>query len=118
MNTKTTCKFLLAVAVIAMASLGIGAQQIIWSANDENPADLVKDKGVLRTSFPHEFKLFKLDVEPLRQQLFSIKDIKSRHSAVVSLPNADGEMEWFEIWEASNFEPRLQKRFPEIRAFS
>ncbi len=40
------------------------------------------------------------------------------HSAIVSLPNADGAMEQFEIFEASNFEPALQARFPEIRAFS
>ena len=34
------------------------------------------------------------------------------------LPNADGQIEQFEVFEASNFEPALQAQFPEIRAFS
>ena len=34
------------------------------------------------------------------------------------MPNADGEMEDFEMYEASNFEADLQAQFPEIRAYS
>ena len=34
------------------------------------------------------------------------------------MPNAEGEIEQFQVFEASNFEPDLQARFPEIRAFS
>ena len=37
---------------------------------------------------------------------------------MISIPNAGGELEQFEVFEASNFEPDLQARFPEIRAFS
>ena len=33
-------------------------------------------------------------------------------------PNADGGIEEFEVYEASNFEPDLQAQFPEIRAYS
>ena len=42
----------------------------------------------------------------------------SRHSTVITLPNADGGLEQFEVFEASNFDPALQARFPEIRAYS
>src|SRR5205085_3002307 len=42
----------------------------------------------------------------------------SGHSTIISLPNAEGQIEQFEVFEASNFEPALQERFPEIRAFS
>jgi hypothetical protein len=37
---------------------------------------------------------------------------------VISLPNANGDLEQFEVYEASNFEPELQAKFPEIRAYS
>src|SRR5204863_3431064 len=37
---------------------------------------------------------------------------------VIYLPNAEGNYEQFEVFEASNFEPALQAQFPEIRAFS
>jgi hypothetical protein len=94
------------------------AQQDYWtSRSDAN--GITKDKAVMRVSFPREFKLFTLNIEPLRQQLFSIVGENARgNSAIVSLPNADGNMEQFEVFEASNFEPALQARFPEIRAYS
>ena len=72
-----------------------------------------------RQSFPTEFKLFNLNIEPLRQQLFSIVDSNvPPRSTVIVLPNADGQYEQFEVFEASNFEPDLQAQFPEIRAYS
>src|SRR5262249_48529689 len=78
-----------------------------------------KDKAVARLSFPTKFRLFNLNVELLRQQLFSIVDSGvSQRSTVIFLPNADGGYEQFEVFEASNFEPGLQARFPEIRAYS
>ena len=36
---------------------------------------------------------------------------------MISLPNADGRIEQFELFEASNFEPELQAKYPQIRSF-
>ncbi|MBK8465463.1 MAG: peptidase [Chloracidobacterium sp.] len=115
---KTTCKFLLAILMIAGVSFKVSAQQLVWTANDEDTINIVKDKAVARASFPVDFKLFNLNIEPLRQQLFSVIDGRSQQSAIISLPNADGQIEMFEVFEASNFEADLQAKFPEIRAFS
>ena len=79
---------------------------------------MAKDKAVSRQSFPKEFKLFDLDLASLRSTLLSVADNASRHTAVISLPNAQGAIEDFEVVEASNFEPALQARYPQIRAFS
>jgi hypothetical protein len=80
---------------------------------------IITDKSVARLSFPTEYKLFNLNTDELRQQLFSVVDNQaSRHSTIISLPNTDGNIEQFEVFEASNFESALQARFPEIRAFS
>ena len=90
-----------------------------WSTLETAKTNILKDKSVERLSFPKEFKLFGLDITPLRQQLFSIVDNKSNnHSTIISLPNADGGIEEFEVYEASNFESDLQAQFPEIRAYS
>ena len=90
-----------------------------WSASTESRNNIVKHKAVARLSFPKEFKLYNLNAEALRQELFTVVDNNaSRHSTVISLPNVDGNLEQFEVYEASNFEPDLQARFPEIRAFS
>ena len=89
-----------------------------WSAHTD-VARVNTDKAVARTSFPKQFKLFNLDADPFRQELFSVAGkTASKHSMVISLPNADGKIEQFEVFEASNFDPQLQARFPEIRAFS
>ena len=76
------------------------------------------DKSVSRLTFPKEFKLFDLNLVTLRQALFTVVDNSLRHSTIISLPNVEGQEEQFEVVEASNFEPALQARFPEIRAFS
>jgi hypothetical protein len=90
-----------------------------WTPNNENQNIIVKDKAVFRASYPKEFKLFNLDVPAFRQTLLSVTGNNSlKKSTIISLPNADGGIEEFEVVEASNFEPALQDQFPEIRAFS
>ena len=94
------------------------AQKNAWTLHT-NVGKINTDKTVARQSFPANFKLFKLNIAPFKQELFTVAGKQaSRHSAVISLPNADGGIEQFEVVEASNFEPALQARFPEIRAFS
>jgi hypothetical protein len=79
---------------------------------------ITTDKAIARLAFPTDFKLFDLNFTPLRNEIFKTVGNASTHSTIISLPNADGQMEQFEITEASNFEPALQAQFPEIRAFS
>ena len=88
-----------------------------WSSHTD-AGRITTDKAVARVSFPAAFKLFNVNINPLKQELFTVVGNASRHSTVISLPNADGQIEQFEVFEASNFEPALQARFPEIRAFS
>ncbi|HMU46316.1 MAG TPA: zinc-dependent metalloprotease family protein [Chitinophagaceae bacterium] len=111
-------KILLAILIVSSSSLTVSAQQGYWSSRSDK-SGITTDKAVARLSFPKEFKLFDLNAEPLRQQLFSIVGNQARsRSTIISLPNVDGKMEQFEIFESSNFEPALQARFPEIRAYS
>ena len=105
--------------IVVFCNLGLIAQtKNIWKAHKLNDENIIVYKGALRASFPKQFLLFDLDITPLRQALFSIVDNAATKKTTVSLPNADGQIEAFEVNEASNFEPDLQARFPEIRAFS
>ena len=91
----------------------------VWSPNTESRSAISKDKAVARQSYPETFTLFNLNAAALKQQLFSVVGKNAtKQSTIISLPNADGGIEKFEIFEASNFEPELQARFPEIRAYS
>ncbi len=105
---------LLAVMITTIAF----SQVDYWSANTESRSAIATDKAVARLTYPKEFKLFNLNAAPLRQVLFSIVDAQSKQSTIITLPNAAGNFEQFEVFEASNFEPELQARFHEIRAFS
>ena len=112
-------KILLTFAFALILTSGYSQTNKYWASHNENASKLATDKGVARLSFPKEFKLFDLNIDPLRQQLFSANGNQtSKKATIISLPNADGEIETFQIFEASNFDDELQARFPEIRAYS
>ena len=109
---------LLTLVLVIFSALGF-AQEAVWAVHNINSGKIITDKAVSRQSFPKEFKLFDLTINPLRQKLFSITNKNaSQHSTIISLPNASGNIEQFEVFEASNFEPDLQAQYPLIRAFS
>jgi len=110
-------KWTLLLLTIFFISSGFAQNKNPWSAN-LNINGLTPDKSVSRQSFPTKFKLFDLDLSELRQQLFEVVNNRNAHTTTIALPNADGNIEYFIINEASNFEPALQAQFPEIRAFS
>ena len=106
-------------SLIFSVTSGFSQTDKVWSLHRENDNKITTDKAVVRQSFPKEFKLFDLDINPLRQELFSVIDNNSnKHTTIISLPNSNGNIEQFEIVEASNFEPDLQSKFTKIRAFS
>ncbi|MEO6490311.1 MAG: reprolysin-like metallopeptidase, partial [Ferruginibacter sp.] len=108
---------LLTVLFAIFTALGFSQSGKYWSLHNGTSGTIVTDKAVARHSFPKEFKIFDLSIAPLRQQLFSIIN-QPGQSTVISLPNTDGNIEQFEVFEASNFENALQVQFPEIRAYS
>ena len=85
----------------------------------EGTGDLVLHKAVKRGSFPEDYKLYQLDLPTVKQALFSIvgNESKKNEGIVIGLPNADGKIEHFRMFEASNFDAELQAQYPEIRAF-
>ena len=117
MNTNRNYKafFLICLMMIA-ASTAVFGQMTVWSPI-EAVSSVQATRAVQRNSFPKDFKLFSLNRGELEQNLYSVVDTGGR-STIISLPNADGKIEQFEMSEASNFEPGLQAKYPDIRAFS
>ncbi|KXH81456.1 reprolysin-like metallopeptidase [Chryseobacterium kwangjuense] len=62
--------------------------------------------------------LYSLDTNQLRQTL---KEAPERFSGAkgvfISLPTAGGKIEKFQVWESSNMDPVLQKKYPDIRSY-
>src|SRR5262245_35659714 len=113
---KTIFNFIISTVIGGMLFTA-SAQESVWTQSKESPVNIRKNNAVSRQTFPKEFALFELNIRPLRRELFSIVG-RNGTSTVISLPNADGGLEQFEVFEASNFEPDLQAKFPEIRAYS
>ncbi|MBP1650416.1 MAG: peptidase domain protein [Bacteroidetes bacterium] len=103
--------------VTALLCSTLSFAQNYWRPHTDG-ARITPDKSVSRLAFPAEYKLFDLDLTPLRTEAFRAVGNTATHGTIISLPNADGQIEQFEIVEASNFEPALQAKFPDIRAFS
>lgn len=64
---------------------------------------------------------FTLDVAGLKQVLIQSpkrEEFRRQSSVIVSFPNSEGIMERFRIFEASNFHPDLQARYPDIRSYA
>src|SRR4051812_32887989 len=112
---QTTALLLLVLLTVS----GFSQTDRFWSLNNESRLNIIADKATSRMSYPTDIKLFNLNFEPFKQVLFSITDKKaSKTSTIISLPNAEGNIEEFEVYEASNFEPALQAQFPQIRSYS
>lgn len=90
-----------------------------WAVHKETTNKITAtDKAVARLSFPKVFDLYDLNTNVLRNTLFSTFKTANQKSVIISLPNTEGKFEQFEMVEASNFEPALQAKFSEIRAYS
>lgn len=75
---------------------------------------------VLKETFEREsVAMFELDFDYLRQTLVRApkRESLSKSSIFINFPNSKGQLEDFEMYEASNFEPSLQALFPEIRSY-
>lgn len=61
---------------------------------------------------------YNLNEQQLKQTLQNAPERFSKKAGtLINLPTADGKIEQFLVWEASNFSPALQAKFPEIRSY-
>ena len=92
---------LIATAIFAQVS---AQKKKFWT--EHTAKDSIKThKSVARNSFPKEYKLFDINETSFINELLTIVDKKSvKRSTIITLPNADGNSEDFELTEASNFD--------------
>ncbi|HEX8014191.1 MAG TPA: zinc-dependent metalloprotease family protein [Flavobacterium sp.] len=77
----------------------------------------VSAKKTDNTSYQNKL-YYKLNVSFLSQKLETTTNKSSKNAnSEITIPNADGVLERFMVWESSNFDPVLQAKYPEIRAY-
>jgi Metallo-peptidase family M12B Reprolysin-like/Secretion system C-terminal sorting domain len=116
-------KKILSLCFVAVGLAGLQAQAgTYWAPTTAAKVKTSKAKLAQGHHLPSDAKLFALNLEALRSDLLasSHKTAKNGQSAktIISIPNAQGQIEQFEVFEASNFDAELQAKFPEIRAYS
>ena len=68
---------LLTISFCFCAALGFSQTEKAWSLHNGNSGKVVTEKAIARQSFPKEFKLFDLNLNSLKQKLFSVVDLTS-----------------------------------------
>lgn len=110
-------KSLLLLLTVLYVAIGYSQTGKLWSVTEKSNTISVS-KTAQRESFPSEFKLYNLNLDSFRQTLSSTsKTTAGSNGIIISIPNTDGNLEKFEMFESSNFDPALQAQFPEIRAY-
>lgn len=62
--------------------------------------------------------VFELDEVSMKQSLASIQGKAAKENGtVIDIPNKNGVVEKFSVWESSNFAPELQAQYSDIRAY-
>ncbi len=69
---------LVALVLTSFSTLAFSQGDRFWSTNNGDRNSIPTDKAVARLTYPKEFKLFNLNLAPLRQELFSIVDRSSK----------------------------------------
>ncbi|WP_433834365.1 reprolysin-like metallopeptidase [Flavobacterium anhuiense] len=88
------------------------AQDVLWQKVTSSSV-LRKANGVSSNKL-----YYKLNTNLLNSRLASAtnKTAKST-SSEITVPNTDGKVERFSVWESSNFDPELQAKYPKIRSY-
>ena len=60
---------------------------------------------------------FTLNSDFLKSKLSPITDKSKKNTSEITFPNPDGVLERYNVWESSNFDPELQAKYPDIRAY-
>ncbi|HSD13388.1 MAG TPA: GEVED domain-containing protein [Flavobacterium sp.] len=108
---------LLSIALLAFTSLSFAQNgRSFWKASSKKSNIVTTQRGA---TLPTK-NLFDLDIDGLKTALLNSpqRGIQGGNSTViVFFPNAEGQMERFRILEASNMEPGLAERYPEIKSY-
>ena len=90
----------------------------LWSKSSESERGSLRK--IERRSMPKEFGIYQLNLRTLDDKLSKAPKRKGKlgkSSIILSFPNEKGQLEKYQVFEASIMEESLQKKYPNIRSF-
>ncbi|KIA98283.1 propanediol utilization protein [Flavobacterium sp. KMS] len=103
--------------LIIFSSVQIQAQSNeMWKKVSQSTTSITERGNV--KSDDREKIVYKLNEVFLKEKLASAQlKTDKRTTAEITIPNMDGAFEKYTVWESSNFDPQLQAKYPDIRAY-
>jgi chitodextrinase len=87
-----------------------------WTSSTKSVSSpIVENKKDLKNA-----ALFELDFDAIQLALSKAPnrfENRSKSTCIVSIPNADGQLEQFQFFQFSNMDPELAKKFPNINSY-
>lgn len=112
------CVLLAFTFLIGLDSAEAQSNQLIWEKTN-SAKNTQGEKLMFRKSSPEKAEYFNLNIEALKRQLATVP---KRHPSnlsgkVINFPYADGNLDAFEVFEASVMHPELSAKFPGIMSY-
>ncbi len=82
---------------------------------------ILKNNLVHRNSQPAEFRIYKLDIESLKNSLTQVSNRNSARSisnTILEFPNSEGELTKFRVYESPILHPDLAAKYPKIKTYA
>ncbi len=112
-------QFLLCVSALLSITAGYSQKGGSWTILESSKVETLGEKSPLFANAKEGLTLVSIDVETLKKALATAPERWSgAPGVIISIPTLDGSAERYEVFEASNFSPLLQKNFPEIRSYA
>ena len=107
---------LLFIVLVTMTTVAFAQNRSsLWNETSRK-SDLVLLDSQMNLPEKH---LFTLNVKGLKNALVNspMRNAAAKSQIIVSIPNGDGVMENFRVYESSNMDPALAARYPEIKSY-
>lgn len=96
-----------------ISSTSIFAQQNFWTNYIGVKVEAERERNVI----PNDYKLMKLNVEGIQQQLLNAPTRNETYGIKIKVPTSNGNYETFTVNEASVMHPDLQAKYPNIKSY-
>ena len=111
---KNKLSFTLLLAIVFLNVDTISSQEN-WNKISKTDYIVQKKEIFQKKNFPSEYEILSLDLKAFSNK---VKNSTFSKKEIIYLPNYDGSLSRFQIKESSNFEAKLQAKFPNIKSYS
>jgi subtilisin-like proprotein convertase family protein len=105
-------KWALLIAILFLSNSNFGQNDNPWKKIDVVSSSSIEKSSATKILADETF--YQLDEVSFKNTLNN----NQNHEIEVTIPNTNGALEKFQVIESSNFDPELQAKYPEIRAYS